>query len=208
MWPADTDQGDAPCGHCGRHASSPVLATRQSDGPQQSPPSIDTSELHTALGSLRTDLSRLLEHRGRKSYGAVKAVFLNWDECNLDPSVRDETIELQTLLRKQYNFDAGEATDIYRIPSKQPGPNLSAFISSSILEFSQHQIHGKDKLMIVYYNGHGGIDAKSRRLLISGCVLWEILTTRSLANLVLHQGDEKQEAKANHSRLEHCPTAA
>lgn len=109
----------------------------------------------------------LLGCLGRKAYSAVKAVFLNWEDCNLDPEVRNETISLQTVFRDKYHFDAGNPEDIYQIPSKLSAAEVNAYISQAILSFSKLNT-SNSKLMIVYYNGHGGVSKKGWRLTISG----------------------------------------
>ena len=130
----------------------------------------ETQDLEAAVKKLEEDLENLRGVSGKRSYGAVKAVFLNWDKCDLDPDIRDETEKLQTLLRDQYHFDAGKAANIYRIPSDYPEVELKSHIASIIKDFSKVDADSKDKLMIVYYNGHGGYEEKSREFYITGFI--------------------------------------
>ena len=50
------------------------------------PSSVSTSphELQQHLDSLEHDLRQLINRSYRKSYSAVKVLFLNWKDCNLD----------------------------------------------------------------------------------------------------------------------------
>jgi hypothetical protein len=143
--------------------------------PHRSDDNVARRQLETALESLSADLKELTDHSKKKSYGAVKAIFLNWADSNLNPNVYDETIVLQTLLREEYRFEAGSAADIFLIPTKYPTEKLQSYISNSISDFCDYETHGKDKLMIVYYNGHGGIQQGTRELLIGGYVTLECM---------------------------------
>lgn len=122
-------------------------------------------ELTSALHKLDEDIKILLDDVDRKTYTAVKVLLLNWQNCNLDPDVANETLELQKVLRDEYGFDAGYKTDVFRIPDSNSSLELHAYMSNAILAFDKLQTPGK-KLMIVYYNGHGKV--KSNELLISG----------------------------------------
>jgi hypothetical protein len=137
-------------------------------GHQQQPhASASTSELQKLLDELDDDLRQLLGRQKGKTYSNVKVLFLNWKECNLDPQVREETIQLQEVFRERYHFDAGDSHDIYQIPSKLSADELEIYIQKALLDFKKVGAE-QDKLMIVYYNGHGGINPKTRGLMIAG----------------------------------------
>ncbi|KAF2654629.1 hypothetical protein K491DRAFT_693676 [Lophiostoma macrostomum CBS 122681] len=169
------------CRHCGRRSTPP---------PTNTAPSLTSQEVETVINSLEKDLKRLLGNNEAKSYGAVKTAFLNWEKCNLDPVVHDETVKLQTLLREDYHFDAGEEKDIYRIPSSHSTQELNDYISSLILGFSKLKTGGKDKLLIVYYNGHGGVNPTTKNLDISGYGA-RTLMKKDEANQVIKRHDAK-----------------
>ena len=103
----------------------------------------------------------------RQNLQCSQGAFLNWAKCNLDPVVRDEALNLQTVFHIQYHFDASAPEDIYRIPSQFHVEELKAYMSNVVLDFSKLQTF-KRKLLVVYYNGHGEIGTKSRDLRISG----------------------------------------
>ena len=156
------------CLHCGRRPSSPLAEPNHQQLPSSS--DVGSDDLQGLLAGLDHDLKRLIDHSHGKMYSTVKALFLNWAECNLDPVVRDETLKLQTVFREQYLFDAGGPADIFRIPSQLPAEELKAYMSKIVLEFLKLQT-SKDKLLVVYYSGHGGVDPKTKELIISGYIV-------------------------------------
>lgn len=158
---APLDQAHS-CPHCGRRPSSPV--TDLLGQPDISPESIDLQKL---FDELEYDFKELIGLRQRKAYSHVKVLFLNWKECDLDPTVTEETIKLQKVFRDMYHFDAGNPKDVYRIPSKFSAEELNHHMSTEILNFAKVE-KGKGKLMIVYYNGHGDIDENDRSFMITG----------------------------------------
>jgi len=150
------------CPTCGQLRPGAVTASQQ-----QPNASTSTFELQQLLDELDNDVKKLLGHQRRRIYSNVKVLFLNWKECNLNSKVRDETIELQRVFRDLYGFNAGEPQDIYQIPSKLAADELKLYIQQAILDFKKVDAK-RDKLMIVYYNGHGGINPKTRGLMIAG----------------------------------------
>ena len=159
---------DQACPQCGRRPLSPRPTTTSSMGTPQRGSAPKSEELRSLLGSLQADLKLLCDHTPPKPYMAVKAVFLNWENCNLNPGVRNETIELQTVLRDTYKFDAGNEGDIFRIPDRLPDQELSNYMSTQILNFAKQDAGSGRKLMIVYYNGHGLDYGRNSGLFISG----------------------------------------
>jgi hypothetical protein len=129
-----------------------------------------SDELQSLITNIASNLKRLVESTKEQKYSAVKVLSLKWEDCDLDPTVEKETVELQSVFRDQYGFDAGHSTDVFRIPSQSSQAALQAYVSNAILAFSQLQTSEK-KLMIVYYNGHGGIDPQTNELNIEGCGL-------------------------------------
>lgn len=129
-----------------------------------------SDELGALITNISNKLERLVQSSKEQEYTAVKVLFLKWQDCNLDPAVENETLELQRVFRDQYGFDAGYSTDVFRIPSQLSEDALDAHVSQAKLAFSQLQTSEK-KLMIVYYNGHGDINPQTKELMIGGCGL-------------------------------------
>jgi hypothetical protein len=110
-------------------------------------------------------LQDLMKFQEGKEYSSVRALFLNWERYRFSKDkeennayveeVRQETRRLQSVLRDRYHYDAGQPEDIYNIPSRLSAEDLDHYVSGAILDFAKLQTP-KSKLMIVYYNGHGG----------------------------------------------------
>lgn len=124
-------------------------------------------DLGVLITNIESELQRLVASSKEQKYSAVKVLLLKWEQCDLDPTVENETLELQSVFRDLYGFDAGYSTDVFRIPSQLSEDALDAFVSNAKLTFSQLQTSEK-KLMIVYYNGHGHVDRPSNELYITG----------------------------------------
>lgn len=157
------------CGHCRQRPARPSGSAPEASRATYDHPSAirALNELDRSIINLEYGVRGLLEATGPKSYAMVKAVFLNWESCDLDPTVHNETVNLQTLLRDEYLLDAGVENDIYQIPSSEPTLELDQYVTSVLLEYSKLDTSGHHKLMIFYYNGHGGVDS-SNNLIISG----------------------------------------
>jgi hypothetical protein len=86
-------------------------------------------------------------------YIGVHALLLNWLEDDL--GTHDELIDLQDVFQDQFNFTA----EIWRIPSSQSEDKLEQKISQVKAEFG-----GENRLLIVYYGGHGKFDVNGRSI--------------------------------------------
>jgi hypothetical protein len=78
---------------------------------------------------------------------------LNWEEDDLGTIT--ELKDLETLLRDSFNF----TTEIWRIPTTRAEDKLESKIS---LVKAEHG--GENKLLIVYYGGHGRFDPNGRSI--------------------------------------------
>ena len=125
-----------------------------------------SDSLEALLTNIEDSVKRLVSSHQGNRYSAVKVVLLKWADCNLDPTIENEILELQDVFRDSYGFDAGYAQDVFRIPSNWSAA-LQAYVSNAIYVFSQLQTSEK-KLMVVYYNSHGDVDPVSRELRIGG----------------------------------------
>lgn len=78
---------------------------------------------------------------------------MNWadDDLGTDP----ELDELDALLRKTFNY----STEVWKIPSKQ-----TEFTVGQKLAQIASQTAGENRLLIVYYGGHGRFDKSGRSI--------------------------------------------
>ena len=86
-------------------------------------------------------------------YTQVHALLLNWVEDDLGTD--EELFELHAQLQEQFNFTA----EIWKIPSKLPEYELQKKITDVMAAHG-----GKDKLLIVYYGGHGKYDQNGQSI--------------------------------------------
>ena len=86
-------------------------------------------------------------------YTGVHALLLNWADDDLGTDV--ELVDFQAQLKEQFNF----TVEIWKIPSQRPELKLQAKIMDVL------NVHGgENKLLIVYYGGHGKHDEHHRSI--------------------------------------------
>lgn len=79
----------------------------------------------------------MIESTDKQRYSVVKVLPLKWEACDFDPTIENETVELQSVFRDQYGFDAGHSKDVFRIPSQDSLVALQAHISQEIYALSK-----------------------------------------------------------------------
>jgi hypothetical protein len=91
--------------------------------------------------------TKLVEYRPRRTqrYLAVNVLLLSWKESDLDCA--DEVRELGQMFEDRFNYTVWP----YLLPSKDSQSKLAVLVAQFLSEFG-----GSDKLILVYYGGHGG----------------------------------------------------
>jgi hypothetical protein len=85
-------------------------------------------------------------------YTEVHALLLHWADDDLG---KDELVEFHAQLKEQFNFTA----EIWKTPSQCP----DCALEKKIVDVkAAHE--GENKLLIVYYGGHGKYDQDSRSI--------------------------------------------
>ena len=87
-------------------------------------------------------------NRGKSRYTGVQVLLLSWVDDNL--GVKKEVNELEKVFRQIYNF----GTEIWDIPS---GTKSHHSLAGKLWRFIE-DYDDKDRLLIVYYGGHGGMN--------------------------------------------------
>lgn len=103
--------------------------------------------MHQAAGRLST--SHQSEHR----YASLHALLLSWEEDDL--GVGEEVYNLGNVLRNQYAFDVR----YWKIPVKKSTIRLAKLI----VDWTEEH-EGEDKLLLVYYAGHGWMDSSRQAI--------------------------------------------
>ena len=86
-------------------------------------------------------------------YDGVHALLMNWMDDDLGTVA--ELIELDALLKEEFHY----STEIWKIPTKQ-----TEFEVGQKLAQLTSQMAGKNRLLIVYYGGHGCFDKNGRSI--------------------------------------------
>jgi hypothetical protein len=86
-------------------------------------------------------------------YTEVHALLLNWADDDLGTD--EELLDFHAQLKEQFNFTA----EIWKIPSKEAEYELERKL------FHVRAVHGEEnKLLIVYYGGHGKINQNGQSI--------------------------------------------
>ena len=96
-----------------------------------------SDELKSLITNIDESFKRLIESTDKQRYSVVKVLPLKWEACDFDPTIENETVELQSVFRDQYGFDAGHSKDVFRIPSQDSLVALQAHISQEIYALSK-----------------------------------------------------------------------
>ncbi|KAK8001833.1 hypothetical protein PG991_014055 [Apiospora marii] len=109
----------------------------------QNTPGIHKSGDEAERKIITNKLNKFQAYRSQR-YSDVTAILLYWEADDL--GLEDEIKDLNQLFGTSFGYTVLE----YRIPSKNPDMSLSRYLMDTI------QSHGQeDKLLIVYYGGHG-----------------------------------------------------
>lgn len=90
----------------------------------------------------------------RVDYTSVTALLVHWKENDIDPEKEVEAV--RDLFEKDFAF----ATLTFQIPHLRPQQALNREISAFVASYSNES----DTLLLVYYAGHGDVDAKGRSI--------------------------------------------
>lgn len=101
-------------------------------------------DLDALATTLNQALSAAFPRPSGSRYSDVSVLLLSWE--NDDLGVATEISELDSVFRTVYRY----RTDQWRIPSIQPHIALLRRILDSVIESAS-----SDRLLIVYYGGHG-----------------------------------------------------
>jgi hypothetical protein len=90
---------------------------------------------------------KLAEYRPRRTqrYLAVNVLLLSWKDSDLDCA--EEVNELGRMFEERFNYSVWP----YLVPSEESQSKLTVLIAQFLSQFG-----GPDKLILVYYGGHGG----------------------------------------------------
>ena len=86
-------------------------------------------------------------------YDGVHALLMNWADDDLGTDT--ELVDLDALFRETFHY----STEIWKIPSKQ-----TEFAVGQKLAQITSQTAGENRLLIVYYGGHGCFDRDARSI--------------------------------------------
>lgn len=90
-----------------------------------------------------------------KPYSAVQVAQVIWESDHHKNAIYRATVALQHVFRDLYGYDAGDAHDIFQIPSRDLQQELDNYIFNVVERFERLSTCSK-KLLIVYYTGHAG----------------------------------------------------
>lgn len=126
-------------------------------------------DIKSFADTLNSAATRAYPNRGKSRYTGVNVLLLSWVDDDL--GVKKEVDELERVFRRDYRF----RTENWKIPS---GPRAHHHLTGKLWHFIE-DYDNQDRLLIVYYGGHGGMN-DDRQCVWSKYLLRMVLSALSI----------------------------